>query len=205
MKRTVFCIACFLGLVIHVTGQLPVSVSSKARGIRALQAAFEDPFDENKFQALKINLPRDNDLYVVEGDLLFTEQELRAYIVSKSQSEKPIDTSAELIVNVHKGRRDYYEDPGSRILSYAVDRQSFPDEEMYKFILENMQIAGKDWQDACPECKVQFNYTPKYDLVPSTESVNFVVRFRDVKGSYIAAAFFPHDGPGRRYLNIDPS
>jgi len=202
MKRVAFCIAFFLGFVIYVTGQ-QMTVNSKARGLRTLQEAFANPFDEDKFQALKVNLPRDQNLYVVEGDLLLTEQELRAYIVGKSQSERPIDTSAELVVNVHKGRRDYYEDPGSRILSYAVDRRSFPEEEMYKSILENMQIAVKDWESACPECKIQFKFNS--GPAPSTESVNFVVRYRDVKGSYIAAAFFPHDGPDRRYLNIDPS
>ena len=202
MKRVAFCIAFSLGFVIYVTGQ-QMAVNSKARGLRTLQEAFANPFDEDKFHALKVNLPRDQDLFIVEGDLLLTEQELRAYVVGKSQSERPIDTSAELIVNVHKGRRDYYEDPGSRLLRYTVDRKSFPEEDMYKYILENMQIAVKDWESACPECKIQFKFDS--GSAPSTESVNFVVRYRDVKGSYIAAAFFPHDGPDRRYLNIDPS
>lgn len=205
MKHLMLCVACVVSLLAGVSGQVPTAVNSKTRAAKILQDAFADPFNEEKLQALKLNLPRDQDLFIVEGDLLLTDQELFAYVVSRSQSERQIDTSAELIVNVHNGRRDFYADPDQRTLSYAVDRQSFPAEELYRIAVENMQTAAKDWQDACQECKIQFNHQPKFDLLPSTESVNFVVRYRDVKGSYIAAAFFPHDGPVRRYLNIDPS
>lgn len=166
---------------------------------------FADPFDEDKVHAYMASLPKDGDLYVVEGDLLLTAQELRAYVVTKSQAARPVDRNPELIVNVHAGERDFYKDVAQRNLTYAVDRQSFPTSEQYQEVVKNMGLSGKDWQDACPDCKVQFTHVEEADLLPSHERVNFVVRYRDVGGAYIAAAFFPHDGPSRRFLNVDPS
>lgn len=204
-------------LALSVIGQAPVSaqsiteqvkqsrISQKDHGLKTSQDAIADPFNDDKVKAYMALLPKDDNLYVVEGDLLLTEQELHAYLVIKSQSEKPVDSSAELIVNVHNGQRDYYLDAARRTLSYAVDRQSFPNEERYNEAVENMRIATSDWEAVCPECKIKFDYQKASDLNPSTEKVNFVVRFHDVGGAYIAAAFFPHDPSVRRYLNLDPS
>lgn len=180
-------------------------ISKRDYGLRVSEEAFANPFNEDKVKAYMTMLPQDDGLYVLEGDLLFTEQELRAYLVVKSQSEKPVDSSAELIVNVHEGQRDYYANLAQRTLSYSVDRQSFPSEAQYSLTVDNMRLATSDWEVVCPDCKVKFVYQKASDLNPSTEKVNFVVRFRDVGGAYIAASFFPHDGPARRYLNIDPS
>ena len=88
--------------------------TAKALGERVRREAFADPFSDDKLKALMAALPKDQDLYVVEGDLLLTEQELRAYVVVQSQLEKPVDPTAELIVNVHNGQRDYYKDRSDR-------------------------------------------------------------------------------------------
>lgn len=182
-----------------------LKISQRDRSLRASQDAFADPFNKDKLIIYMSLLPRDGDLYVVEGDLLLTDQELQNYLVVKSQSERPVESSAELLVNVFNGQRDYYKDPAQRTLTYAVDRKSFPEEQMYLTTVANIDSAARSWETACVECNVKFSYVKAADSAPSTERVNFVLRYKDVGGSYIAAAFFPHDGPVRRFLNIDPS
>ena len=59
--------------------------------------AYRKPFDKEAVNAYIKTLPRDGDYYVVEGDLLLTEQELIADLVSKSMGPKAADSTAELI------------------------------------------------------------------------------------------------------------
>ena len=176
---------------------------SKTEALRA--EAFADPFNEDKLRAYMAVLPKDGDLYILEGDILLTEQEVRAYVVAKSQAQSSASDSSELLVNVHNGDRDYYRDVNQRNLTYAVDRNSFPTQAQYKKAVDNMRAAGLAWQNACTTCRLKFSYLTQFDTSPSHNNVNFIVRFKDVGGAYIAAAFFPHDGPVRRYVNIDPS
>ena len=166
---------------------------------------FADPFNEQKLQTYLAVLPKDDELYVVEGDLLLTEQEIRAYVVAKSQTQSPTFQSGELLVNIHNGNRDYYQDPSQRNLTYAVDKNSFSNESEYRRAVTNMREAGKSWQNICPTCRVRFTYLSQHDNSPTHGKVNFIVRLKNANGKYIAAAFFPHDSPLRRYVNIDPS
>lgn len=166
---------------------------------------FADPFNEEKLQAYLAVLPKDDDLFVLEGDLLMTEQQVRAYVAGKSQSQAPTIQSGELLVNIHNGRQDFYQNPAQRNLTYAVDRNSFPNSSQYQTVVSNMRLAGRKWQNACMNCRLRFTYLSQHDGSPSHENVNFIVRFRNVNGAYIAAAFFPHDGPTRRFINIDGS
>ncbi len=176
---------------------------SRLEGIR--RDAFADPFNEDKLKAYMAILPKDEDVYVVEGDLLLTEQEIRAYVVGKSQTAAPLSQSGELLVNIHNGNRDFYQDVNQRNLTYAVDRNSFPNTSRYNTVVNNMRKAGQRWQTSCTNCRVRFTHLTQHDANPSHNNVNFIVRFKNVNGDYIAAAFFPHYGPVRRYVNIDPS
>jgi hypothetical protein len=169
------------------------------------QEAFENPFDETKLNNLMAALPKQDTYFVIEGDLLLTEQELRAYVVEHSHGERPVYFGAELLVNVYDGQEDFYRDVAKRSLTYAVDRASFPDDGTYNTVSASMQNAAKGWEDACPECKIQFTHLADDDLHPSTDRDNFVLRYYDAHGQYIAVSFFPHDAPLRRYINIDPS
>ncbi len=183
----------------------PASSQEKLRQESIRQAAFGDPFNEDKVKAYMESLPKADDLYVVEGDLLLTEQELRAYVVGKSQAQVPTIESGELLVNIHNGSRDYYPNVAQRNLTYAVDRNSFSSQAQYQTVVNNVRLAGQKWQGVCPTCRVRFTYLSQYDNSPTHDKVNFIVRLIDVRGAYIAAAFFPHEGPVRRYLNVDPS
>lgn len=166
---------------------------------------FADPFNDAKLKAYMDLLPKDEDLYVLEGDVLLTEQELRAYVVAKSQAQSLVSDSAELLVNLFNGDRDFYKDINQRNLTYAIDKSSFPDQSQYQKVVDNMRTAGTAWQNVCPTCRLKFTYSSQFDGSPSHDNVNFIVRFKNVGGAYIAASFFPHDAPVRRFVNIDPS
>src|SRR6266478_7136140 len=183
----------------------PSSKSSKrSETLTVHREAFAQPFDHDKLTAYMNSLPKDGDYFVVEGDLLLTEQELRSYLVTNAQGEKPAAVSPELLVNTHNGDRDYYRDLAKRNLSYAVDRKTFTAQE-YTLVLKNMGQAGKAWESACADCQIHFTHVPQADDDPQPEKVNFIVRKHDSKGEYIAASFFPHDDASRRNLNIDPA
>ncbi|MEK6320118.1 MAG: hypothetical protein AABN33_00400 [Acidobacteriota bacterium] len=178
----------------------------------ATQKAHEEAlrgFDRAKFDAYKATLPKDGSYYVVEGDLLLTEAELQDYAVGKANpdtQEKRVVPNSELLVNLlQDGKKDYYEDVSQRTLTYAVDRQSFPNKSRYDQLVKNVRRAAGEWQSACQTCQIKMVHVTEHDASPSTEKVNFIVRYHDSGGDYIAAAFFPHYAPLRRNLNIDPS
>ncbi len=165
-------------------------------------------FDQSKFDSYKASLPKDGAFYVVEGDLLLNEAELSDYVIGKGETgtqEKPVLPNSELLVNLVNGKPDYYREIAKRKLTYAIDRNSFASQEQYDLVVKNVNLAGKEWADACSTCKVQYIYLKQFDASPSHEQVNFIVRLNDVQGRYIAASFFPNYDRLRRYLNIDPS
>ena len=103
------------------------------------------------------------------------------------------------------GGLDYYREVDQRTLTYAIDRHSFPSPSQFAALVHNMPAATKAWEEACVECKVRFVHLDQFDDSPSPEKVNFTVRYLDSRGAFIAASFFPHDPPLRRFINIDPS
>jgi hypothetical protein len=170
---------------------------------RRHEAAIANPFDAVALAAYVKTLPRDGDRYIVEGDILLAESEIRPYLAAKQVSAAPAD-ERELIVNRHSGQVDYWR-RDDRELTYAVARDTFPSADRYRSVVEDMRRAAGDWQDACPECGLRFRHVPEQDARPSLQEVRFVVRHHDVQGRYIAAAFFPHQAPAERWVNIDPS
>jgi len=208
-----------LGLLLMALVALPQSsMSQRPKGGAAMsenserlrvdnlrKSIFAEPFNEEKLQAYLAVLPKDDDLYVLEGDLLMTEQQVRAYVVGKSQAQAPAISSGELLVNIHNGTQDFYKDMTKRNLTYAVDKSSFANPSEYAKVVNNMRLAGQRWQNLCATCGVRFTYLSQHDASPTHDKVNFIVRFHNVNGAYIAAAFFPNYAPTRRYVNIDPS
>lgn len=154
-------------------------------------------------KAYLASLPKVQGLYVVEGDMLMSDSEvLHSYLAQKTAAAKP---GPELKLNkLPSGADDIYP-RDSRQLTYAVDRSSFPAKADFEAVVTNMQKATKQWEDSCLACGIKFVHQADKDSSPSTSTVNFVVRRLDTNGQYIAAAFFPHDPPLRRFLNIDPS
>jgi len=183
---------------------LPPETGKRSATLAIHKEAFAEPFDRDKISLYMNSLPRDGEYFVVEGDLLLTEQELRSYLVASAQTEKPAVVSPELLVSIHNGEPDFYRDPSKRNLTYAVERKTFSSQE-YKSVVQNMDQAGKAWESACSDCQIRFTHVAEFDDNPQSDKLNFIVRKHDSKGEYIAASFFPHDDPLRRNLNIDPS
>jgi hypothetical protein len=173
--------------------------------VQVYQAAIDRPYDEPAFSAFLAKLPKISDgRYVVEGDMLLGEKEIRDYLVSKKPSAVPADNN-ELIINLYQGGLDYWADRSERKLTYAVDRHSFRSQDQYDHIVADLSQATKDWVNACPECGISFSHLQQFDDRPSFEHVLFIVRLFDSRGVFVAASFFPHDAPDLRFLNIDPS
>ena len=144
-------------------------------------------------------------MFVVEGDLLMTRDEVQAHLAQIGARQSRGGYSPELIVNLRNNEPDFWRDPAARTLSYAVQRDSFSSEDQYRLVIEAMRRATQDWEAACPNCDISFKHRSEHDAAPSHEKVTFIARQFDSRGDYIAAAFFPSSPAFKRYLNIDPT
>ncbi|APV48551.1 hypothetical protein BWI17_01930 [Betaproteobacteria bacterium GR16-43] len=180
-------------------------VGSKA----TLQALMDKPNDEGLFQAFLLSLPKvtlpQGKRYIVEGDLLLTEDQVRTHVqravargrVLKS-GERP-----ELIVNEVDGKADFWATPEQRRLTYAIDSRSFTPDE-YARIKQDIAKAAGAWVSACSDCGISFTHLPQFDAAPDLDSVTFIVQPVNT-GTFVAAAFFPSWPRNTRYVNIDRS
>lgn len=156
--------------------------------------------------------------WLVEGDTLLDEDQLRAYAdlqEARQQAAASGQAGDHPLVGIAI--------PGTNIegvyhnnllvrwapdveLSYCVLKDTFVygGEAAYELVVECMQQAAADWENACG---VRFVYKPELDssreLRP--EGVLFPVREVSTGGRFIASAFFPNDPPDRRRVLIDPS
>ena len=171
--------------------------------IRKIQeAAHQRPGDPAAFEAYLKTLPRFGEDFVVEGDLLMTRDEVFIHLVSRSQTASPVTRPGELLVSLRNGRPEIYP-PAQRTLTYAVDRNSFPDAESYQIVVANVKAAALEWEQIiCDSCDVKFVHRPEHDSRPSNDKVSFTVRVEEIP--LIALAFFPFDPPEERLLRIAP-
>jgi hypothetical protein len=93
--------------------------------------------------------------------------------------------------------------PGT-VLSYCVLRQTFPRDDWYEEVANNMWLAVNDW---AATCGVEFEYMELADSSDSLRPPNvlFPVRHLNAGGVFIAASFFPNDPINRRRVLVDPS
>lgn len=168
------------------------------------KAALERPGDAEAFRKYVESLPRYKGRFVVEGDVLRTEQQLREDLAARAAVTAPLK-GGELIVNTENGVETYWKERSTRTLAYALDRGSFTDAAKYARVAANMDRATQQWEQACSGCGIDFVYKPDQDGSPSHETLTFIVRQVDAQGAFIAAAFFPNDAPSSRFLDIDPS
>lgn len=156
--------------------------------------------------------------YVLEGDLLYDEDELQLYVLREASrghgglmdaaSSFPIQPSPAL-VGISAGQRVVRWEPG-KVLRYAVLRASFPDEATYTTVRHSVRAATQAWEGACG---VEFEHVEEHDKhddpSSSPETIHpelvWTVRYIDAGGKFIASAFFPTYPPARRRLLIDPS
>jgi hypothetical protein len=170
------------------------------------KAAVEKPGDEEAFKKYLEALPRYRNRFVVEGDMLRNESQIRIDLAERSRTPVPsAKLGGELIVNTENGVPTFWKERTTRTLTYAVDRASFTDAANHARVTENMAKATRDWEKACGDCGIDFIHKPEHDAAPSHEQVTFIVRQVDAGGAFIAAAFFPNDAPADRFVDIDPS
>jgi len=151
------------------------------------------------------SLPRADGLFVVEGDMLMSEAEVIQSYLTTQVAQGQVPPGPELKMNLlPSGELDRY-DAKHRTLSYAIARRTFNNQSQFETVLKYFSAATAAWERACPQCGIRFRHVAASDLEPSMRQVNFIVRNFDAKGEYVAASFFPHDAPARRFLNLDPS
>jgi hypothetical protein len=168
-----------------------------------------DPFDEALFSRFLERSPSitisDRQYYVLEGDLALTKEQARAAILFQAQGSQPASTpSGELLVMVSGGSPVFWP-RGERELTYAINRATFPSENVYQLVVSSMQDAAQAWATACPECGVSFRHRAEFDGGPSPSSVTFDVQFDKTARDYIASSFFPNDPLYKRVLSVAPS
>lgn len=164
-------------------------------------------------------------LYKLEGDLLLDQDQLDLYALQREASQRehnmglgagtltgglgiaPMtvqpNLSASALIGITRGGKIVRWNEGL-VLSYCVLRGTFPDQQEYELVCDNMKKATEDWQQTCG---ITFQYRNDLDGSPNVENpgVIFTVRGINAGGTFIAAAFFPDDPVNRRRVLIDPS
>jgi len=141
-------------------------------------------------------------LFIMEGDLPMTRDEIRGYLINRhleiNQKTSEIDRSSnELLVNMVAGKYDFWP-VGKRRLTYFFDKLSFPKGTNAEAVKGNFRKAADEWTAACPECGVEFVE------VEQIEKAEFAVRFQERPDSVVAEAFFPSYARERHVLLVYP-
>lgn len=180
--------------------------------------------DSNLLKKLKKNNKKikigGDTLYIVEGDMLLDEEQLRVYALQRealTQAQAAareaqeagfgllgiVDAPTRDLLGLMQGGKIVRWEQGV-ILSYCVLKQTFPDTANYDMVVANMQKATSDWEKTCG---VKFEHKKDLDTSESLKpaGVLFTVREIDASGQFIASAFFPNDPKSRRIVLIDPS
>jgi hypothetical protein len=181
------------------------------------KAAVDDPNGQGFADWLK-TLPEHDGRYIVEGDLLLSEDELRADLQSRRMQLKKAKQAGkaeggempgpELVVDKHAGKLNYWELQSQRTLRYSVDKSSFGSgmdgKRRYDAVVGNIAKAARAWEGLCPSCGVSFVHVKTQDASPNFGQVNFVVRLGTSIGA-AALAPFPHETGSARTLRLDDS
>lgn len=160
------------------------------------------------FESLKQSKPRvvlDGVVhYVVEGDLVLDEDQLLVYAIRRVDVEAHPEVERQGLVAVADSSGRIVRWRPGKVLSYRVDKPSFPAPAQYQTVVNAMLAATADWEAICG---VDFKHQAQWDDAPPSGPIKplFTVAHFDAGGEFIAAAFFPNDPPGRRVVLIDPS
>jgi hypothetical protein len=156
--------------------------------------------------------------WVVEGDTLQDEDQLRFYAQQREAMQKAVAAYRQAglpltgmlaprdeLLGIAEGNRTVRWAPGLE-LSYCVLRPTFTigSDAGYQLVVETMKQATEGWAQTCG---IRFTYKQELDGSDSLrpEGVLFTVREFDTGGQFIAASFFPNDPLNRRRVLIDPS
>ncbi len=157
--------------------------------------------------------------FLVEGDLLYDEDELELYALQQEARSQAIavgltptpttiDGSSALVAAAPGGKIVRWK-PGL-VLRYAVLRKSFLNKKHYDVVRAGMAEAAAAWEETCG---VDFEHASDHDDHPDpttspdeiADDLIFTVRHLDQGGAFIALAFFPSQPPARRRVFIGSS
>lgn len=179
------------------------SVGTRAReAAAAIRANPEDSVALDNYVATLAEIPPGSGHYLVEGDILLTRNQIPGFL--RALQEGPSPREKELIVNVVNGRLDYLATPQSRRLTYLVDTASFRSMSEANLTRAAMQVATRDWVNACPECGISFTEVAPADVTAGRMRPSFVVRYRHLANGPIARAFFPTWADDDHFLEVFP-
>ena len=166
----------------------------------------------------RVQIDGEQSYYILEGDLLFDEDEFTLYALQQAQQQGGALVSANTAATIQPSPALLGIAVGNRIvrwahdrvLRYCVIRASFPDQRMYEQARDHMAAATAAWEGTCG---IDFEHMPLHDGHPDPAaaaadidpSLVFSVRYIDAGGEFIAAAFFPTYPPARRRVLLDPS
>ena len=74
----------------------------------------------------------------------------------------------------------------------------------YNLVADAIAKASKDWEDACPQCGIEFVHETEHDEAPSLDLVRFIV-VHTTHDQVLTTAFFPSDAKNKRYIKIGSS
>jgi hypothetical protein len=184
------------------------------RIIDAFSAALTANADEFSaaFWHLVEALPKDGNNVVVEGDELLSTDELKDLLANLRQDSVNVAQQSAIsqplkVQTDWEGTPVYWKRKDQRTLTYAFDKQSFPEEAQYSTAVAAFESASHEWETLCSQCGITIQHKSALDTTQPAPSkaLTFVVRFHDVHGKYIAASFFPFDPVPNRFVNVDPS
>ncbi|MBM2621799.1 hypothetical protein JIG36_40475 [Actinoplanes sp. LDG1-06] len=166
----------------------------------------------------QVKLDDGRTFHLLEGDLLYDEDEFLIYSLQQARSGDnalmSLSTNAIIepppaLIGISRGKKLIRWAPDV-VLRYCVIRSSFPQQDQYEKARDSVAAAAAAWEGVCG---ITFQYMPEHDghpdpSTPANEinpSLVFSVRYVDAQGQFIAAAFFPTYPPARRRVLIDPS
>ena len=189
-----------------------------------LMSTESDSFYQRFRPTLKKTQIDGSEFYVVEGDTLLDEAQLRLYSLYRQRLERNEQTSNMLragglgvaspihpepsgLLGIIDSNCNFIRWEEGKVLTYCVLKTTFAGPECdahFEMVVKNLEQATRDWQNTC---NVRFQHRCELDDSNSTrpEEVVFPVRELDTGGAFIAAAFFPNDPIERRRVVIDPS
>lgn len=181
-----------------------------------VKAATSTDSGSEAFQQYLALLPRRNGEYIVEGDLLLTEQQVFLWIHRDPSLFEPlVDTSTTsdaalksmgmapfLAIETLNGTKNYWRSRSDRKMTYALTGFTVAEREQ---IAADLTVAARRWEEVCPECGISFTHQPEHDGTNTPGQVTFVVRKSALEKGTLALAFFPDTLHHKRLLEIDPS
>ncbi len=158
--------------------------------------SLEGGFFSTQFDTLKVN---NIVYYIVEGDLLLTEEEVFDHIKIKN---KPSQNNKIVVTRIN-GKLSTIENPDD--IRYAIIKESFSSSE-YPKVVQYMHKATTGWAGIC---NVRFNHVQELDdrLSPNAnpDNLTFVVeKLKVQKDNLLASAFYPNYEKERRRIFITP-